>query len=75
MFFQIGIQMNEVKNLWTQEDLALERLDIRGVPIESLWPLKYMSNLRELIITQEQQSLYNLKIQPEHLRIVVRPRS
>lgn len=58
--------LNEIQNL------RLMELDIQGVPIQSVEPLKEMRSLRRLVVSSDQEILEYAKSLPSFIEVVVK---
>ena len=68
----LDLSGSDVKDLWLEIHTAVEYLDIRGVPMDSLWALHRFVHLKELVITPNQFSDEHLALLPD--RILVKER-
>lgn len=69
----LEINGSGVNDLWNEQVLVLERLDIRGSPFTGLWFVVRMVHLKELVIEPGQFPDGALEKLPERVKVITRP--
>ena len=70
---ELDISGSHVEDMWREDSLSVERLDVRGTPMVDVWFLKRMVQLKELIVIPDQFSPEVLSPLPERVQVIERP--
>jgi serine/threonine-protein kinase len=69
---RLDLSGSEVEDLWLEINTAVEYLDIRNIPMNSLWALHRFIHLKELVICPHQFSEDDLSLLPTRITVLER---